>query len=511
MNIAALLEKTARHAPERTAVSLGEEAVLRYGALRRRAAGIAHALRTDRGLVPGDRVAIAMANRADYFEALFGIWWAGLTAVPINAKLHGREFAYILGNAGARLCFADEPRAAAIEAHADEVAGLAPPVLAGGPAFRAMGEGAPLPLVDAEADAPAWLFYTSGTTGRPKGAAITHRNLWVMTLIYFADIDRVAPEETILHAAPISHASGLYALPFFAMGANNAVPESGGFEADEVFRLIARHPRTTMFAAPTMVVRLLNSPALAGADTTNLNQIIYGGGPMHVADCERALAAFGPKLVQIYGQGESPMTITGLYKADYADTRHPRYGERLASAGAARTGIEVRVVDADDRPLPPGEVGEVVLRGDTVMAGYWENAEATAQTLRGGWLHTGDVGRLDEDGYLTLLDRSKDMIISGGTNIYPREIEEVLLRHDLVREAAVVGRPHAEWGEEVVAFVVPREGCTLDPAALDRLCLENIARFKRPRDWRIVGSLPKNNYGKVLKRELRAELAGPSA
>ena len=506
MNIAALLAKTARTLPERPAVSLGDGVAVRYGELHRRAGAIAGALLARHGLAPGDRVAIVMANRPDYLEALFGIWYAGLVAVPVNAKLHPREVAYILGNSGATLCITDEDHAEGIESVRADVPGLAPPLVAGGAAWHAMlGHDAEDPAA-VEAGAPAWLFYTSGTTGRPKGATITHRNLLVMTLSYFADLGRVAPADSVLHAAPLSHGSGLYALPFIAKGANNVIPESGGFEPGEVLSLIERHPGLSMFAAPTMVVRLLDSPQLASADTTNLDLIIYGGGPMYVADVERALAAFGPKLAQIYGQGEAPMTITALPRAYHADSAQPRYRERLGSAGLARTDVEVRVVGEDDRPLPAGESGEIVVRGDVVMPGYWENPDATASALKGGWLHTGDVGRFDEEGFLTLLDRAKDMIISGGTNIYPREIEEVLLRDAAVRETAVVGRAHPEWGEEVIAFVVPHDGHSVTSERLDRLCLESIARFKRPRDYRIVGGLPKNNYGKVLKRTLREEL-----
>jgi long-chain acyl-CoA synthetase len=197
------------------------------------------------------------------------------------------------------------------------------------------------------------------------------------------------------------------------------------------------------------------------------------------------------------------MTITHVSRAVHSGRDHPRWLERLASVGVARTDVEVRVVDDDDNPLPTGEIGEVVCRGDVVMKGYWNDAAATARTLKGGWLHTGDVGALDADGFLTLKDRSKDMIISGGSNIYPREIEEVLIRHPAVAEASVVGRPHPDWGEEVVAFVVARPGATVAAADLDRLCLDSIARFKRPKHYRFVDALPKNNYGKVLKTELR--------
>jgi long-chain acyl-CoA synthetase len=202
------------------------------------------------------------------------------------------------------------------------------------------------------------------------------------------------------------------------------------------------------------------------------------------------------------------MTITVLSKSDLLDTGHPRHEARLASVGVAQPVVEVRVADDDDRPLPPGEIGEILVRGPSVMRGYWRNPEATAETLRNGWLHTGDVGSFDEDGYLTLRDRSKDMIISGGSNIYPREVEEVLLRHPAVSEVSVVGRRHADWGEEVIAFVVLRGGAQVAEKELDALCLDHIARFKRPKAYRFVAELPKNNYGKVLKTVLREQLAG---
>ena len=197
------------------------------------------------------------------------------------------------------------------------------------------------------------------------------------------------------------------------------------------------------------------------------------------------------------------MTITALNASAHAATEHPRWLERLASAGVPQSVVEVQVADADDHPLPPGELGEVLVRGDSVMSGYWSDPEATASTLRGGWLHTGDLGVFDEDGFLTLKDRSKDVIISGGANIYPREVEEVLLRHPGVAQASVIGRPDREWGEAVVAYVVPATGAGIDTSDLDDFCLQHIARFKRPRDYRVLDSLPKNNYGKILKTALR--------
>ena len=261
----------------------------------------------------------------------------------------------------------------------------------------------------------------------------------------------------------------------------------------------------SFFAAPIMVKRLAADPALQGADLQGLKTIIYGGAPMYLADLEAALDTFGPRLAQIYGQGETPMTITGLSKADHADRSHPRWRERMQSVGFPRTDVEVRVFDTSDRELPAGESGEVVVRGAVVMAGYWNQPQETAEALKGGWLHTGDVGSFDDDGFLTLHDRSKDLIISGGMNIYPREVEEALLRHPHVTAVAVVGRPDPEWGEAVVAFVVTDgEPTTRDD--LDRHCIDSIARFKRPKEYVFVDALPVNNYGKVLKRELRQQL-----
>jgi long-chain acyl-CoA synthetase len=288
-------------------------------------------------------------------------------------------------------------------------------------------------------------------------------------------------------------------------GARHVLPESGGFDPAELAQLAADVGRLSLFAAPTMVHRLVEHLRATGGDGSGFKTIVYGGGPMYVDDLRRALDTMGQKFVQIYGQGECPMTITALAREHLMDTRHPRWEQRIASVGVAHACVEVRVADANDEPVPQGELGEVLVRGDTVMAGYWNNPEATAQTLRGGWLHTGDVGSLDADGFLTLQGRSKDVIISGGSNIYPREVEEVLLLHPRVSEAAVVGKQDAEWGEVVIAFLVA-DGEPVPDAELDALCLAHIARFKRPKQYRWVPALPKNSYGKVLKTELRAWL-----
>ena len=507
MNLAAWLRRNGRSFAERPAISVGEAVHATYSQWAARAAALAGMLAREPSYRPGERVAIAMPNGPAYLEALFGIWHAGLVAVPINAKLHREEFRYILGHSGARLCFVSADLAETLAALPGALPELARLIVAGEAEWRRALAGEPATLVERRPEDPAWLFYTSGTTGRPKGAALTNRNLIAMCLGYFSDVDPIAPGDAMLHAAPLSHGSGLYGLPHIAKAANNIIPESGHFDPAEIASLLRRWPGTSLFAAPTMLTRLVAHSGFAGSDHRNLKAIVYGGGPMYVADVLKALEVVGPRLVQIYGQGESPMTITALSRAYHLDRSHPRWRERLGSVGLPFAGVELRVVDAEDRDLPPGEAGEVLVRGDTVMAGYWQDEKATAETLRGGWLHTGDVGALDADGFLTLRDRSKDMIISGGSNIYPREIEEVLLRHPALAEVSVVGRTHADWGEEVVAFIVPRPGARVVEAELDRLCLDAIARFKRPRAYRFLAALPKNNYGKVLKTELRKLLA----
>jgi acyl-CoA synthetase (AMP-forming)/AMP-acid ligase II len=389
--------------------------------------------------------------------------------------------------------------------------GLERIVTTGTTAYEELLANGPVPVADVPPEALAWLFYTSGTTGRPKGAMLTHRNLMVAVMNYFGDVDTVLPTDCMIHSAPMSHGSGLYGLPHVAKAANTVIPESGGFDVAETVRLIERWPGCSFFFAPTMVTRLINAPNIERADLRNLKTIVYGGAPMYLADVKRALDVLGPKLVQIYGQGEAPMTITGLPKHVFLERDHPKWEQRIGSTGFPRTDVEVRVVDANGDDVPTGETGEVICRGDIVMAGYWNNPDATAASIRDGWLWTGDVGAFDEDGFLSLKDRSKDVIISGGTNIYPREVEEVLLRHPEVLECAVVGRQHPDWGEEVIAFVRPRPGADVALADLDRLCLENIARFKRPKEYRLVPDLPKNNYGKILKTELRRMLGGSGA
>jgi acyl-CoA synthetase (AMP-forming)/AMP-acid ligase II len=507
MNLAVWVERHGRRRPDAPALAEGMLVHADWATFAARTASVAGGLRGSLGLAEGERVAILMRNRPEYLEALFGIWHAGLVAVPVNSRLHRDEVAYILDHSGASVVITDADHADDVESLVNTVKSLREVVVAPGERWTGLTGSVPIAVVDRQPDDAAWLFYTSGTTGRPKGATLTHRNLLMMSLSYFADIDPVAPGDCVLHAAPISHGSGLYGLPHVARGAVSVIPETGGADPAEIARLLQRWPGMSFFAAPIMVKRLATDPAIAAADLTNLKTIVYGGAPMYLADLEVALDVLGPRLAQIYGQGETPMTITALSKADHADRDDPRWSDRLQSVGFPRADVEVRIVDEDDRQVPVGEIGEVVVRGDVVMSGYWKQPEATAETLRNGWLHTGDLGSFDEEGYLTLRDRSKDLIISGGMNIYPREVEEALLRHPGVKAVSVVGRPDPEWGEAVVAFVVA-DGDALPTADdLDQACLDTIARFKRPKDYRFVDALPTNNYGKVLKRELRERLA----
>jgi long-chain acyl-CoA synthetase len=508
MNLAQLLARSARVFPDAPAVAHGERTVAGYRQLATRCAALAAGLRGALRLTPGDRVGLFMTNSPEYVELVWAAWWTGVAVVPINAKLHPKEAAYILDHSGARACFVTPDHAEAIGPLTGTLPELERVIVAPGDEYTGLIGASGAGIADAAPGDLAWLFYTSGTTGRPKGVMLTHRNLLAMALCYTADVDAIGRGDSIVHAAPLSHGSGIYGVPHVAQAAVQVIPESGGFEPAEIFALARGWPGAAMFAAPTMVKRLVEHARAARPVLDGLKTIVYGGGPMYLADIRDALATMGQRFVQIYGQGESPMTITALSRHHHADATHPRHAQRLASVGVAQSCIELRIADANDRALPPGESGEVLVRGDAVMRGYWRNPDATAAALRGGWLHTGDVAALDEDGFLTLLDRSKDLIISGGSNIYPREVEEVLLRHPGVHEVSVVGRPHPVWGEEVVAFVVRGVSAPVSEQELDALCLESIARFKRPKAYRFVDALPKNNYGKILKTDLRARDAG---
>ena len=512
MSLAHLLARQARLQPQRPAVFHGSQPWSTHGEWATRCAVLAQHLQAH-GLKPGDRLLIFMHNHPRDLELLWAAWWAGLVVVPVNAKLHVAEVEWIIDNAQLDWAFvsadiAPQPmrglrrQVDILSSEADELLRV--------PAAESTAGSAAVhwpPPVDRAPDDVAWLFYTSGTTGRPKGVMLTHRNLMTMGLGYAVDVDPVNAEDHMVYAAPMSHGCGLYAIPHLMAGARHVVPASGGVDPAELFALGRSLGPLSTFAAPTIVKRLVDhaqAQGLSAADAArSFKTIVYGGAPMYVADIQRALQVMGPRFVQIYGQGETPMVATALSRAVLADATHPQYLQRLGSVGVAQTPVQVRVADEAGQDVPLGEVGEVLVRGDTVMAGYWRNPDASAAAVQSGWLRTGDVGCLDAHGFLTLKDRSKDLIISGGSNIYPREVEEVLLTAPGVAEVAVVGAPDAEWGEAVVAFVVLHAGAAVDAAALDAHCLAHIARFKRPKHYRWLSALPKNNYGKVLKTALR--------
>ncbi|MBF9030969.1 AMP-binding protein [Rhodobacterales bacterium HKCCE3408] len=510
MNLALWLERAARLNPQAPALMRGTQLIADYDTFLTRVLRLATVLCDDMGIEAGDHVAIFLPNTTEYLEILNAIWAVGAAAVPINAKLHPREAAWIVEHARSRLVFAT--------GHARE-------------ALMALPEMSDRQVIDpfaAELDAAchnaslarieprqpsdtAWVFYTSGTTGRPKGVMLTHGNLMAMAQSYFIDIDMVEPGDCTLYAAPMSHGAGLYSLPFTLRGARHVVPVSGGFDAEEIAGLAPHLGNVCLFGAPTMVRRMVARSRESGYDGAGIKTVIYGGGPMYVADIMEAVERLGPRFVQVYGQGESPMTITALSRAQVCDRTHPRWRERLASVGVAQSCVEVIVADDDGTALPSGRAGEILVRGPTVMKGYLGNEEATARTIKDGWLRTGDIGAMDAEGFVTLQDRAKDVIVSGGSNIYPREVEEVLLTHSDVAQVSVVGHPDPEWGESVVAFVVPETGSVVSTEALDAWCLSQIARFKRPKRYVFVPDLPKNAYGKVLKTSLRDHLNGCQA
>ena len=504
MNIAQSLLKAYQLYPDRSAISVGTDVLYTYRLFFDRVRYLATAMREDLYLRPGDRIAIAMPNHPEYVVIRYAAWYAGLSVVPINSKLHPLEISYMLKHSGSTVCFvfknfsgesfSDSSHSAivsrVIDVDSNEYVEL-------------IDTRQPIDMEDRQPDDLAWLFYTSGTTGKPKGVMISHHNMLMGGVSYLVDVDEVRASDSIIHAAPLSHGSGFYDLPHVMKGANQVIPRSGQFDPNEILDLIQEWNGVSMFLAPTMVKRLVQIQEVSQCSMKGLKTIVYGGGPMYVQDIKRALDILGPRFVQIYGQGESPMTITVLSKAAINDSSHERYEERLASVGLAQSVVSVNIVGQSGHPVPVGQPGEIIVKGSVVASGYWNDVAATRATWVDGWLHTGDIGFFDGDGFLTLIDRSKDLIISGGSNIYPREIEEVLITHQSVSEVAVVGQFSEEWGESVTAFVVLLPGAFADKQVLDEFCLDRIARFKRPKNYRFVDFLPKNNYGKVLKKDLR--------
>ena len=506
MNLAGLLARAAVQHDREEAVRFGDRAAT-YGELYTRAARLAAGLR-GLGLREGDRVALLQANGPELVESIFGAWIAGLAVTPINSRTHTREAAWIIENCEAR----------AVIHGAEYERDLLPALGAGaglkliclgrdgaGTSYEELIEAnAPLPApAERKGEDTAWLFYTSGTTGRPKGAMLSHRNLRQMILSHLADVRSFSPGETVLHAAPLTHGSGLVLLACVARGARNVIYPGASFDGAEVLELVRREGATSVaFVAPTQIVVLNRAAGGDGAAPAAGVGLLRRRRRCSPRTCAQAIELFGPVFVQIYGQGEAPMTISVLAASD-----HARFAAgsdaRLGSAGVPRTDVEVKVIDEEGRTVGPEQTGEVAIRGDVVMLGYWEDPAATAQAMLGGWLRTGDIGMVDRTGYLHLLDRSKDMIISGGNNIYPREVEEAILELPAVRAVAVIGLPDEFWGERVHALVVLNDGHTLAEEDVVAHCRANLSSYKKPKSVEFLPELPTNAYGKVLKRELR--------
>lgn len=512
MHLNRLFQRTVQMHGDRPALALGTGRALTYKELDARARRLAGLLRGVWGLTPGDRVTIAMKNCTEYTEALVALWMAGLCPVPVNNKLHAREIAYVIEDSGSRACISSGELLASLRPLVEAIPGVGLIDTQGDAwaqsASYSSGPAAEIAAASPAADDLAWLFYTSGTTGRPKGVMLTHANLVTMALNFHADVLSIDSHDVFVHVAPMSHGGGMYGIACMLHGGLQVVAESGGFDEAELFDLLRHYQRVSLFVAPTIVTRMVAHVARlelpSGSDPCpGLRCMVTGGAPFYVEDIKAAVRVFGPRLAQVYGQGESPMTISAMRAERLAEAVAANDDAALASVGFAQTTVDLEIRNVEGGVLPPGTMGEVTVRGPSVMRGYWQNPEATAKTVPEGVLYTGDVGLIDERGLLHLKDRSKDVIISGGTNIYPREVEEALLCHPAVLEVSVIGTPDAEWGESVTAVVSRRPGTSVEAADLDAVCLEHIARFKRPKQYVFVEQLPKNSTGKVLKNELR--------
>jgi acyl-CoA synthetase (AMP-forming)/AMP-acid ligase II len=510
-NLGRLLTHTARRLPNARALIHGDR-TWTFAELDARVDRMAAALR-GLGVAKGDRVLVHSRNNNAMFESLWACFKAGAVWVPTNFRLTPAEVAFLGTSSRAVVMLRD----AGFRDHALAVRAASPHlrhVIAVGD--RAADEldyetllvaNAPT-LPDAEADVaygdPAWFFYTSGTTGRPKAAVLTHGQMSFVVTNHLADLMPGTTEhDASLVVAPLSHGAGIHQLAQVARGAATILTESDKLDAVEAFALIEKHRVTNMFCVPTILTALVRHKAADADDHASLRHVIYAGAPMYEADQAEALAKLGRCLVQYFGLGE----VTGNITVLRPDMHTP---ENAGSCGVARTGMEIAILDDDGARLPPDTVGEICVRGPAVFAGYFENDEANERAFRGGWFHTGDLGRLDARGFLWITGRASDMYISGGSNVYPREVEEAILTHPAVAECAVVGLAHPKWGEAGVACIVPRSGGAVDGDAVLSHLRDRIARYKQPLRVVVWDALPKSGYGKVPKALVKARLADES-
>jgi long-chain acyl-CoA synthetase len=462
-----------------------------YQGLDEASARVAGLLR-ERGLEPGDRVGIMMPNVAEVPVVYYGILRAGGVVVPMNPLLKGREVAYYLGDSGAGLLFAwhtfaAEARAGAAEAGAELVVvdEAFPDVLA---AATPVAD-----VIDRDDEDTAVILYTSGTTGQPKGAELTHGNLISNTDVARTDIALAGPDDVIFGGLPLFHVFGQTVALNVAVASGACLTLLPRFDAAHALRTIAAHGVTIFEGVPTMYVALLHQPDRSGYDLGTLRMCVSGGAALPVEVLRGFEDAFGCAVQEGYGLSET---------SPVASFNHPGRERKPGSIGTPIRGVQMRVVDNSDNEVPQGEVGEIVIRGPNVMKGYWQRPEATAEAIRDGWFHTGDLARVDEDGYFYIVDRKKDMIIRGGYNVYPREIEEVLYEHPAVAEAAVIGLPHSALGEEVAAAVALKPGATVSVRELREYVKGQVAAYKYPRHVWIVDMLPKGPTGKIQKRDI---------
>lgn len=501
-NLAATLAHHADRFPERPCVVWGSETIT-YGELDRRAARSAAGL-ARLGIGRGDVVAVLLYNCPEFLETMFAVARLGAIFMPMNWRLAGEEVAYIAGHAGARLVVSEPELEALAEAARRDLPG-AGVVGVGGAApgwtlFASLREGGEAPAADVAGDDVHRLMYTSGTTARPKGVMITYANLYWKNVAHVVEFG-VTGADRGLACGPLYHVGALDLTTTTVLYAGGTVDIHRKFEADRALDAFERGAISCVWLAPAMVNQILAHPSLPERDLSGVRLIIDGGEKMPLPLIERLLRAFpGAWFADAYGLTE---TVSGDTFLDKRATT-----AKLGSVGKPCLHLEVAIWDDADRPVGPDALGEIVLRGPKVFRGYWKDPDATATAFRGGWFHTGDIGYLDRDGFLYIVDRKKDMIISGGENIASPEVERVLYEHPAVVEAAIVGRPDPRWGEVPVAFVVCRPGAKATEAELREFCQARLARFKTPRAVHFVEALPRNPSGKVLKRVLREQAAG---
>jgi long-chain acyl-CoA synthetase len=492
MNLADNLTRSAGSQPDRVAIRLGDRS-LRYAELAAASAAVAGLLRS-RGVAPGDGVGLMLPNLPQFPALYYGILRAGAVVVPMNPLLKAREVAYHLGDSGARVLFAwsgagSEPADGAARAGAELVA-VDPATFS-----DVLATAAPVPeVVERRPEDTAVILYTSGTTGQPKGAELTHGNLAQNAEVVLRDLIDLTPDDVLFGGLPLFHSFGQTCTMNAAVAAGACVTLLPRFTPAEALATVAAHRVTVFCGVPTMYGALLGVPERERYDLSTLRVCISGGAALPVDVLRRFEEAFGCMVLEGYGLSES---------SPVASFNHPGRERKPGSIGTPIAGVEMRVVDSAGSDVPPGEVGEIAIRGHNVMKGYWRRPEATAEAIPDGWLRTGDMARVDGDGYFFIVDRKKDLIIRGGYNIYPREIEEVLYEHPAVAEAAVVGTPHPELGEEVVALVTLEPDATATPKELRDHVKDQVAAYKYLRRVWIVDQLPKGPTGKILKREIR--------